>query len=441
MHRPHERILLSLVVTGLTAGCLRSARPATLAAAHADSAGTRVITIDRSLRETALGGPGSANHRAEFLFDIDSMEHPVSTAFLPEGGVAILDRVERTVSIVDPTGRVIRTLARQGDGPGELQVPAGIVALGDELFVLQSHPMNVLTRWASDGQAHAIVPSVRGDWNGWLWQRPDIGLEFPIQSSPEVWSRRLRAFTDTSLAVLVGGTEGDTAADAVVLQFGRDLRLLDTLATLPAVRFTTRQNNDRRGGERHYQDVWGVRPVWAAGVGRLALGRSDRAEVVVWGRDSSEAPTIVRWPAVEQAVTEKDREQLGEQIVAVTVASSPEAAANASKMSVEDRRAMLGQFLATFDFTPFRPELVALFIADSCLWLAGFDPADQPDGAAHEWVVVHLTDSSAVPRVVTFGSPRERVVAIGPKFAATIELEPDGFRRVRIYRTPVCSPS
>jgi hypothetical protein len=436
----HQTILRRgpLALVAVLAGCDTPPPPAQLAATITDSAGVSVVTLDRSLADVALGRAGSANDTAALLFVVDSMTHPVAVAFTPSGGAAVLDRSDRVVSLLDSTGTTVGTLGRRGSGPGELEVPAGLVPLGSDLVLLQSHPVNTLVRF-SDGALASTTPPFPGDWNGWLWQRPDIALEFPIQSAPELWSRRLRAFDDSSFVVYVGPVNEDTAESAAgrLLRFDRELRLQDTLATFPATRRELRPADDRRGAPLLFQRVWAPRTVWSAGEGRLAIGRSDAGELTI--TDLQRGTTqLVRWPVAALPVTEVDRDALGERIVNATISASPEAAANAATMSRAERKELVAQFIASYDLAAVRPEATAIFLSDGCLWVAGFDSIDDADGTAHEWVVIDLDRPAAAPRVVTIGSLGERVVAIGRGKAATIRLEEDGFRRVRVYRVPEC---
>lgn len=431
-------IATSLAAAALLAACARPHAPATLAATAVDSAGTTVITLDRALADVALGLAGSANDSAALLFTADSMTHPVAVAFTPDGKTAILDRADRAVTLLDSTGTAVGSLGRRGDGPGELEVPAGLIALGSDLVLLQSHPVNTLVRFSGLVAATASPP-IPGDWNGWFWQRPDIALEFPVQSSPELWSRRIRALDDSSFVVYVGPVNEDTTEGAAgrLLRFDVALRLRDTLATFPAAHRELRPATDRRGVPLLFQRVWAPRTVWGAGDGRLATGRSDEGQLVVadLARGTSQ---IIRWPVAASPVTEEDREALGERIVNATLAASPDAAANAAAMSRSERKEMLRQFMSTYDLAQIRPELTTLFLAGQCLWLAGFDATDDNDGTAHEWLVIDLDRAATPPRVVTIGDRFERVVAIHRGKAATVRLEGDGFRRVRVYRVPTC---
>jgi hypothetical protein len=436
---PIRRSLPLCTLAILLVGCHRSAPPAALTSVVTDSAGVPIVTLARPLAEIAEGSGGAANDTGTKLFDIDSLEHPVAVTFINDGSVAIVDRTARKVVLVDSIGRITDSLGRRGDGPGDLQDPAGVAALGRSLIVLQSYPTNTLTRFTPGSSPKAVVPPIAGDWDGWKWEQRDIGLEFPIQSAPEIWSRRLRAFDDSTVLAYVGPVDSDTspAALAHLLRLGADLRLRDTVASFVPPHRIQKAFDDPNAPAGMFREVWGARPVWGAGDGMIALARSNSARVEIL--DGSLRPlAIVRWTPASLPVTEADRSALGDRILRVTLAAAPGALERYELTSEADRKALMSQFMASFSLASTRPELTGLFVAGGCLWIAGFDVNDDADGTAHEWLVLDLTRPAAAPRILTLGEVGERVVAIERGKAATIRLGEDGFRRVRVYRVPSC---
>lgn len=421
------------------AACTRGLPTATLLAVLTDSAGISIITLGRPLADVAQGLAGPATDTATFLFELDSLSHPVAASFRRDGSVAVVDRTEWKVVIVDSTGRLIDSLGRRGDGPGDLQIPAGVASLGDALIVLQSYPSNTLTRYRAGSPPLATAPPIPGDWDGWMWEQPMIGLEFPVQSGPEIWSRRLRALDDSTFLAYVGPVDADTSASARghLLRFGSDLRIRDTIATLEPPHRVEKRGADANLGEGMYREVWGAHPLWGAGDGSIALVRSDRAEVRVIDR-TGKLQGVVRWTPAAAPVTEADRATLGDHIIQATIASSAEALKNYQRTSESDRKTMIDQFMAQFHLAALRPELAGLFVSGTCLWMAGFDVGDDAEGTAHEWVQLDLAHPSASPRLITIGAKGERVVAIERGKAATIILKDDGSRQVRVYRMPSC---
>jgi len=237
----------------------------------------------------------------------------------------------------------------------------------------------------------------------------------------------------------VGPIDEDTTATArsYLLRFNRDLVLRDTLLSFQAPERQRRPNPDGRGLPELYQPVWGVRPVWTAAAGLVAWAQSNAPSVEVRSGGGG-LQALVRWAATSIPVTDDDKRALGDNIARVTLAASPSAAEIVAKTSAAELEEQMSHFLGSFQFATIHPEVVALFLSDRCLWIAGFDPRDEADGTAHEWLVLDLDHPTAPPRVITIGGEYERVVAMGMGKAATIRLEEDGFRRVRVYRVPAC---
>lgn len=432
----HRSLLLSTSLA--IAGCAHSVPPAALSATVADSAGISIITLARPLADIALGRAGAANDSGRMLFELDWLSHPVAVAFRRDGTIAVVDRTEWKVMVIDSTGKAADSLGRRGDGPGDLQDPAGVASLGDALVVLQSYPSNTLTRYLAGTRPQAVAPPIPGDWDGWRWEQPFIGLEFPIQSGPELWSRRLRALDDTTFLAYAGPIDTDTStfARGHLLRFGADLRVRDTVASLEPPRRVQKAEDDPNAPPVMFREIWGAHPLWGAGEGSIAIARSDSAAVRVIDREGR-LLALIRWISAAAPVTDADRAALGDRIIQATIAASPEALGNYQRTSASDRKAMIDQFMTTFHLAPLQPEISGLFISGRCLWMAGFDVQDDAEGTAHEWLQLDL-DHLAATRIITIGGIGERVVAIERGKAATILLQEDGTRRVTVYRMPIC---
>ena len=88
---------------------------------------------------------------------------------LPDGGVVVLDGQARALYVYSPEGRLLRTLAGPGRGPGEIALSAE-VEVGPEGRVMVADAGNRrLTLWASDGSRLASrriddLPGAAGRW-------------------------------------------------------------------------------------------------------------------------------------------------------------------------------------------------------------------------------------------------------------------------------------
>src|SRR5690606_27165102 len=70
---------------------------------------------------------GSADGQGDYLFF--GVE---DGRFLPDGGVAVLNRYSQEVRLYSSEGRFIRALGGRGDGPGELRDPISIDLVGSD---------------------------------------------------------------------------------------------------------------------------------------------------------------------------------------------------------------------------------------------------------------------------------------------------------------------
>lgn len=67
--------------------------------------------------------------------EADALVFVTSAASLPDGGVAVADAGTKRIDLFDAAGRRVRTLGREGRGPGEFAHPAWIGLRGDTLRV------------------------------------------------------------------------------------------------------------------------------------------------------------------------------------------------------------------------------------------------------------------------------------------------------------------
>ncbi len=92
-----------------------------------------------------------------------SLQHPLDCCVLADGSVAIADTYNGAVRRFDPVTRTVTTVA------GDLAEPSGLIALGDELFVVES-AAHRLTRVRLPAEATMVKAS------GMQSQRPAVSL-------------------------------------------------------------------------------------------------------------------------------------------------------------------------------------------------------------------------------------------------------------------------
>jgi len=85
------------------------------------------------------------------------------------GDVYLIDRQLSQVLVISPDGELVTTLGRQGDGPGELNNPHGLIMLGDgKVGVIQGFPGKVIVINPDDtpgGEIHVGGSAEEGGFN------------------------------------------------------------------------------------------------------------------------------------------------------------------------------------------------------------------------------------------------------------------------------------
>ena len=69
----------------------------------------------------------------------------------PDGSIAVADQTLGTITVLAGDGRVVATLGREGDGPGEFRRLAGIVPDGEGRLVAFDGEHQRLSEWTLDG--------------------------------------------------------------------------------------------------------------------------------------------------------------------------------------------------------------------------------------------------------------------------------------------------
>ncbi len=365
---------------------------------------------------------------------------------LPDGRVLVLNRRDRTIVSVSSTGVVGPTLARSGDGPGELGVPYALERVGQTLIVLQTLPVGgTLTALTLDGRnPRGRSPPVTGDWALMTQRGPNVLLDFPTQSGIEDWSRRLARLSDSTFVVGVRdeppplgtpGTEYAPDDDFHYLFFGASLDLRDTLATLPAPRsyFTTQGSEGQppRVGEA----LFSARPIFAAGEGWYALGHGDSAAVSVVFPATGKQVRIV-WPSEDEPISETEKLHAAHWASVYTARAFTDAREQFASMSAVKRREAEKLYLGFLQFAEKAPQLSAAHGSGRCLWLSGLSASDFFDGTGSTWIGINVAEGKLVGIVKTPGVDQRIRHVSGRGFYAKQFDDDDEAVLVR-YRLPL----
>ena len=124
----------------------------------------------------AAASPASAQDRplaAEFeeVYRAGGMNAPewaffgdsASVSFDAAGNLYVLDRAAARVVIVDPSGALVRTVGRQGQGPGEFNLPLFLAVWRDGRFVVSDMGHGAYQVFGPDGELERYVKMTEGE--------------------------------------------------------------------------------------------------------------------------------------------------------------------------------------------------------------------------------------------------------------------------------------
>jgi hypothetical protein len=139
----------------LLAGCSEGAGP-TLEPTVRDSAGVVIQefpagALERPSAIRLAEAPdvriGVVEGAAEY-----QLARPVAAARLSDGGFAVLEQVPAEVRVFDRSGHFVQRIGTEGDGPGELRSPVGLVVLPHDTFLVWDRGAQRLSWFSKEGR-------------------------------------------------------------------------------------------------------------------------------------------------------------------------------------------------------------------------------------------------------------------------------------------------
>lgn len=216
--------------------------------------------------------------------------------------MAVLDRLDRTVVLLDPEGQELARFGREGEGPGEYEEPYAIERSGQHLGIWDKNGR--LTVLRLDGSVLSTTTVGPGDARA-MWQRvPTTNWDEPLQLSREDATRRLSSLGGGSFGLLL--QQQDERSDSDFLAATAPKRFPFVLLRVDSLGHVTDTVSHLRGqelrpaqmGDGRFQLAWerpfALRPMWTAGDGWQALGHGSEPEILVLF-DSGDTLHI-RWP-------------------------------------------------------------------------------------------------------------------------------------------------
>lgn len=288
---------------------------------------------------------------------------------LPDGGIAVANAGTQEVRIFDAAGGYVRSIGRQGEGPGEFTGLTKLAVRGDTLLAYDPRATGRLTRFGLDG---TYLSDVR-------LTSPGAMIAFTIGGVLADGTMLTWASTGMPEA------EGFVRDSVRLAHVGSDGEVRDTLGVFPGMerQFRTQQ----RSG--NVIAVWSLtadfhRDFFGRASGRRSFGAANDSPFVLRWTLGRAAPDTLRWAAAPRPV---DDAYMAAYIAAeVEAADTPE-----ERKSVETELRDVGRP----DIQPFFDRLLAS--PDGELWVRLFA---QPGAATREWLVFEEGTSPAARVVV-----------------------------------------
>jgi hypothetical protein len=400
-------------------------------------------TVATSSSATAL-----VEQRLRYL-DRDSIQHISDVTDWFDGRIAVLDRLQKQILLLDAEGRITQRVGREGMGPGEFTDPVALTRAGNRVVVLDVGSVSHFSVFDATGQPVATATHTQpGDWVGNSWREPHQGMEKPFQAGPEDWSRRLTGVNDSTFVYRIQDDERrylmgvtDTAPRAHLLRYSIPSFVTDTLwkGTPPGLSESRAPVTDREGRPMQVaqpsvvEKLLVARPVFATGEGwhALHLPGSTAFEIVYSSGESMQ----MEWPSGTRAITESDRLEIARHRYLQTINRS-DRAARRWKLSTEDgKNAILRTTATLLTFADSIPEVMAAYGSGDCLWIAGTNPLHHIDGTATTLVGVDVRRWTT-PVAVTIPKVGRRIRHINAQFLFATYKDEDDVMRLEAYALP-----
>lgn len=425
------------------AGCSKSSGEERSNPVLSDSAGVQVLSpapneIAGGIADALTLEPafeiGGARTEIGYVGDVD---------FNDDGSLWVLDRMNARVLRYDSDGNRVAAFGRRGEGPGELSDPIAIAASGRTLIVMDRG--GVFSALDSTGMLIARRSDVDSDWLAIGLREPDDRFEPGYVNPPEDVTRRiagtrdggfiLQVQIDETRAMALGVDVLHMERSAWLVRYDRTMTVADTLAvlSLPPLRIA-HEHEDAYPlvSEGHFA----VRPHWTVGEEWIATVDRDSAVVHIEPLSGSFESTTIRWKPARLPLDDVDRQAYWTWwLRRQTQHGSEEVRAWLGSQSDGERESTIDRAASEMVVPAHRPEVMAVYGAGQCLWIAGFNSLDHHSGTSLKLLALGVRSGQIewhvrIPRI---GS---RLRAFAPRAIATSYVDRDGVVRVEVYHLP-----
>lgn len=346
-----------------------------------------------------------------------------------DGDFAVLDRFNRSVTIVGVDGRLREVFGREGDGPGEFQDPRDIVALGSEVWIWDL-PQTTFELLDDSGR---FVGELRlpepGDLSS-LTGRIDLELED--------LSRRIQAASrdqvvivqieDNERALLSPDARGaeDVSRDGYLVAYDSTLTVGDTLVTYRAPTRSVSPSSPSYG-----PPIFSPQYSWDVGALGIFHGSNESPELELLDL-TGQVRARLSWEATRMAISSAHRLA---HVRSFYREQAPYLPSNVREQW-DGNTALHEQAAEQIVVADSAPVFSRAWLAGRCAAVSPFDPSDSGDGTAQRLVFVGLDDGSIVGRFGFGRSGSDRALWLNPTGVLTKHTDELGVQSVRYFMLP-----
>jgi hypothetical protein len=353
-----------LLIVGLAAACAREAPPPA-AVTTTDSAGIAITTIGAPLDATPRWAVDSSARVTMASPDSTGFVY-VSAAYWVSGGrVVVADARQARLQLYDASGRHLRTIGREGDGPGEFRRIMTVSAWGDTLGVWDLSARRFSLLMVDSGFRRLLpTPQAPSDYDtpreAWIMGGARV-LTYWLgaqQPTPLPQGMRIRKWQFTGHLAL-----SDTAAR--------------TLAVTPTFNGVYSGQVERGDARQLFSNL----PFVALGEGGVAYGSGETFEVRIADRDLG-TRRIVRWSLADEPLGDAEVAAARERLIASMPPGAP-------RERIDEA---VNTIVAPELLPKVRPAISrALWDEEGRLWVGRFDAPTRGLAESSDWVVLDTT--------------------------------------------------
>lgn len=342
--------------------------PRSMSVTNIDSAGVVLTTIGAMLDDVPRWEVDT-NARIT-LESPDSLGFAFVSAahWMPNGRILVADSRQRRLQLYDSSGRHLRTIGRDGDGPGEFRGIMTVSVVGDTIGVwdLRGRRFTLLT---VDSGFRRLIPT------------PTKPSDY--DTPREIWiTSGIRPLTYWLSAAIPAPLPQGTRIRK--WQFSAQLAFSDTaartLSSSPAFNGNYSGQVERGDARQVYSNF----PFIAPAADRVAYGSGETFEVYLADRDLV-TRRIIRWALADEPLTGTEVARAREKLFATMPSGAPR----------EKIEQALNDIVAPELLPKIRPAISrALWDDAGRLWLGRFEAPTRGIAEASDWVVL---DSAARP--------------------------------------------